>query len=149
MTNKIKGFLFLSVITLFLSSCAVYTSRNIKTGTTMPNDVRLNMTLDDYEFLGETQVEAEYHKYLGFITYVNTINGEPVSNNDNYVYLSGKRHIRVAGSKQITKALYKAYKEFPNADFIMPTMSTKEVQQLFLGKKIKVTAKIKAYKIRK
>ncbi len=149
MTNKMKTFLSLAVITLLLSSCSVYTGRNLKTGTTMPNDVRLNLTLDDYELLGETDIEVEYHQYLGFIQYTNTINGQPVTRNHNYVYLKGKKHIPVAGSKHLTKALFKAYKAYPNADFLMPAMTELETQQLFLGRKMKAKAKIKAYKIRK
>ncbi|MCB9335588.1 MAG: hypothetical protein H6586_05525 [Flavobacteriales bacterium] len=149
MTRSIKAIFAVAVISLLFSSCAVYTARNIKTGTTMPDIVRLNLTLDDYEFVGVTEIEAEYHRYLGLITYVNTINGKPVSNNDNYVFLRGRKHIQVAGSRQLTKALYKAYKEFPDADFLMPTMSTAQVQQMFLGRKVKVSAKVKAYKIRK
>lgn len=149
MTKNIKTLLSVTVISLLLSSCSVYTSSNIKTGTTMPNDVRLNMTLDDYEFLGKTEIEAEYHRYFGFITYLNTINGQSVTNNFNYVDLKGRRHIPIDGNRQLSKALFKAYKEYPDADFLMPTMSTMEVQQMFLGRKIKVTAKVKAYKIRK
>ena len=42
----------------------------------MPNEVRLDLTLDDYEFVGETEVEVEYHRYIGLITYVNTVNGQ-------------------------------------------------------------------------
>jgi len=149
MTKNIQKLLSVAVISLILSSCSVYTNSNIKTGTTMPDNVRLNMTLDDYELLGKTEIEAEYHRYLGFISYLNTINGQPVTNNFNYVDLKGRRHIQIDGNRQLSKALYKAYKEFPEADFLMPTMSTMEVQQMFLGRKIKVTAKVKAYKIRK
>lgn len=149
MTNKIQSFLSVAVIALLLSSCAVNTSRNMRTGSLMPDVVRLDLTLDDYEFVGQTEIEVEYHRYLRWITYTNTINGQPVTNNKNYVDLQGRRSVRLDGRGQLRKAMYKAYKEFPEADFLMPTMSTAEVQQLFLGRKIKVTAKVKAYKIRK
>lgn len=149
MTNKIKAFLSVAVITLLLSSCAVNTTRNMRTGSLMPDIVRLDLTLDDYEFVGQTEIEVEYHRYIGLFSYVNTINGQPVSNNQNYVSLQGNSDVRLDGRRQLRKAMYKAYKEFSEADFLMPTMSTQEVQQMFLGKKIKVTAKVSAYKIRK
>ncbi len=148
MTKMIKSFLSVTVIALLLSSCAVTNSRNIRTGTTTPNDVRLIMTLDDYEFLGDTEIEVEYHRYLGIISYLNTVNGAPVTNNANYVYLKGKEPIRL-GSRHLNRALIKAYKAYPNADFLMPAMSEVEIQQMFLGRKITAKAKIKAYKIRK
>ena len=149
MTNKLRTFLSITVVALLLSSCAVNTSRNMRTGSLMPDYVLLETKLDDYEFVGETEVEVEYHRYLGLITYVNTVNGQNVSRNRNYVNLQGTRNVRLDGRRQLRRAMFKAYKEFPEADFLMPTMSTEEVQQLFLGRKIKVVAKIKAYKIRK
>lgn len=149
MTNKLRTFLSITVVALLLSSCAVNTSRNMRQASLMPNEVRLDLTLDDYEFVGETEVEVEYHRYLGLITYVNTVNGQNVSNNRNYVNLQGTRNVRLDGRRQLRRAMFKAYKEFPAADFLIPTMSTEEVQQMFLGRKVKVSAKVKAYKIRK
>lgn len=149
MTKNIKIFLSVAVVTLLLSSCAVNTTRNMRQGSLMPDVVRLDLTLDDFEMIGETEVDVEYHRYLGLITYINKVNGQNVSNNQNFVNLQGQRNVRLDGRRQLRRAMYKAYKEFPNADFLIPTMSTEEVQQLFLGRKIKVTAKVKAYKIRK
>lgn len=148
MNNKIYSFLSLAVIALLLSSCSVTNVTKMRSGTTTPDDVRLLMTLDDYEFLGDTEIEVEYHRYFGLFSYINTINGDAVSNNRNYVYLRGRSPLRLA-PRHLNRALFKAYKAFPDADFLMPAMTTLETEQLFLGRKVKATAKIKSYKIKK
>ena len=148
MSNKIFSFLSLASLALLLSSCSVTNVTKMRSGTTMPDDVRLLMSLDDYEFLGDTEIEVEYHQYFGLFKYINTINGDPVSNNRNIVLLRGRSPVRLAPGP-LNRALYKAYKEYPEADFLMPAMTTMEREQLFLGRKVRVTAKIKVYKIRK
>lgn len=149
MTNKIFSFLSLATIAILLSSCSVSNVANMRSGTTMPDFVRLDVTLDDYEYLGETEIEVEYHKYFGIFTYFKTINGEAVSRrNKNFVYLSGRTPIKLR-PRRLNRALIKAYTAYPDADFLMPAMTTMETEQLFLGRKVKVTAKIKSYKIRK
>ncbi|MEQ8624037.1 MAG: hypothetical protein RJQ00_04255 [Vicingaceae bacterium] len=148
MTKKINYILSLATIAILLASCNVTNVTKLRSGTTMPDDVRLLMTLEDYEFLGETEIEVEYHRYFGLFTYINTINGEAVSNNRNFVYLSGRSPLRLY-PRQLNRALYKAYAAYPDADFLMPAMTTKETEQLFLGRKVTAKAKIKSYKIKK
>lgn len=148
MTKKINYILSLATIAILLASCNVTNVTRMRSGTTMPDDVRLLMTLEDYEFLGDTEIEVEYHRYLGLFTYINTINGEAVSNNRNFVYLRGRTPINLR-PRQLNRALYKAYTAYPDADFLMPSMTTMEVEQLFLGRKVTVRAKIKSYKINK
>ena len=148
MTKKIYSFLSLATIVVLLSSCNITNVTKMRSGTTMPDDVRLLMTLDDYEFLGDTEIEVEYHRYFGLFTYIYTINGEAVSNNRNFVYLTGRRPLRLT-PRQLNRSLYKAYKAYPDADFLMPAMTTLETEQLFLGRKVKATAKIKSYSIKK
>lgn len=149
MTNKIYSFLSLLTIALLISSCSITNTANVRSGTTMPDMVWLKMTLDDYEYLGETEIEVEYHRYFGLFKYINTINGEAYSRaNRNFVRLRGQTPIRL-NPPILDRAVYKAYKAYPDADFLMPTMTTMEVEQLFLGRKITVKAKIKSYKIRK
>jgi hypothetical protein len=46
------------------------------------------------------------------------------------------------------RALYDVYVKFPNADFTIPTYVIEEKENLFLGKKIKKTARIKVYKLK-
>lgn len=149
MTNKIFSFLTVAIVAIFLSSCSVSNVSTMRSGTTMPDFVRLDVTLDDYEYLGETEIEVEYHKYFGLFTYFNTINGEAVSRrNRNFVFLSGRTPVRLQ-PRRLNRALIKAYTAYPDADFLMPSMTTMETEQLFLGRKVKVTARIKSYKIRK
>jgi len=149
MTNKKYIFLSLATLFLLLSSCRMTSTSKLRSGTTMPDVVWLKMTLDDYEFLGDAEIEVEFHRYFGFIKYINTINGEPVAtSNRNFVRLQGRTPIRL-NPPVLDRALYKAYQDYPEADFLMPVMTVSEVQQLFLGRKVKVKAKIKMYKIKK
>lgn len=148
MTKKIYSFLALATMFVVLSSCNVTNVATMRSGTTMPDFVRLDVTLDDYEYLGETEIEVEYHKYFGLFNYLNSINGEAVSRrNRNFVVLAGRSPINLQ-PQLLNRALIKAYTAYPNADFLMPTMTTVETQQLFLGRKVKATAKIKSYKIK-
>ncbi len=149
MTNKIYSFLSLATLAILLASCSVTNVTKMRTGSTTPDFVRLDMTLDDYEYLGETEIEVEYHKYFGAFDYLNSINGEAVSRrNRTFVLLEGRSPINLQ-PRLLNRALIKAYTAHPEADFLMPSMTTMEVTQLFLGRKVKATAKIKAYKIRK
>tara|TARA_R110000868_G_scaffold40374_3_gene139369 strand:+ start:219 stop:671 length:453 start_codon:yes stop_codon:yes gene_type:complete len=150
MTNKIKYIFSIAALAFLLSSCS--SSRSVttmRTASTTPDIVRLEMTLDDYEFLGETEIEVEYLTYFGLFNYVNTINGNAVTaRNKSFVYLRGRTPINL-GSPLLNRALIKAYTAYPDADFLMPSMTAKEIEQLFLGKKVKMRATIKSYKIKK
>jgi hypothetical protein len=150
MKYNIKYICTVAAIAFLLSSCAGSRSvTKMSSTSTTPDIVRLEMTLDDYEFLGETEIEVEFHKYFGLFNYVNTINGAAVTaRNQSFVYLRGKTPVNL-GSPLLNRALIKAYKAYPDADFLMPSMTAMEIEQLFLGRKVKMSAKIKSYKIRK
>lgn len=149
MTNKKYILLSLATVLLLLSSCRMTSTTNLRSVSTSPDVVWLKMTLDDYEFLGDSEIEVEYHRYFGLIQYINTVNGEPVAaSNRNIVRLQGQSPVRL-NPAVLNRALYKVYQDYPEADFLMPVMTVQEVQQLFLGRKVKVKAKIKTYKIKK
>jgi hypothetical protein len=149
MTRKIYSILSLATLAMLLLSCSVSSVKKMPANSIMPELVLLETTLDDYEFLGDVEIEVEYHRYFGLFKYINTINGEPNSRrNKNFVYLRGKSPVNI-NPPLLNRALIKAYKEYPEADFLMPAITTMEVEQLFLGRKVKASAKIKAYKMKK
>ncbi|MFT7085964.1 MAG: hypothetical protein ACJAV5_001686 [Vicingaceae bacterium] len=150
MKYTIKHIFSVAALTLLLSSCSSSTNvTKMRSASTSPDIVRLEMTLDDYEYLGETEINVEYLRYFGVFSYVNAINGNAVTaRNKSFVYLQGRSPINL-GSPLLNRALIKAYKAYPDADFLMPSMTAKEIEKLFLGRKVKMSAKIKSYKIRK
>jgi hypothetical protein len=50
--------------------------------------------------------------------------------------------------KSMRRALYKVYAEFPDADYIHIVSTNVETHRMFLGRKVKKTSRVKAYKFR-
>ena len=48
----------------------------------------------------------------------------------------------------MSRALYKVYTEFPDADYIHIVSTNEEYNKMFLGRKVKKTSRVKAYKFR-
>lgn len=103
--------------------------------------------LEDYEVLGQTTVTVESRTYLGVIHIIDKVNDEPYNPRD-------KQIVRIYGSDMtylngdLNKAIYKVLEEYPDAEFLMPTIAKKEISKLFLGRYTKQTMVVKAYKLR-
>lgn len=109
--------------------------------------VRFDLTSNDVEFLGEMDISVNYSQYLGIIKIFELINNQEVSARTvNSMVMYGKRNVPL--SPVLDRALYDVYIKYPNADFTIPVYVIEEQQNLFMGKKIKKTARIKAYKIK-
>ena len=116
----------------------------VQTTSFVPDYVRVEANINDYELLGETTITVESRQYLGFINKIDKINDEDYNFRDvKIVELEGKTNIRLTGD--IKKALYKVVEEYPNADYYVPVMKKTEVDRMFLGKYVKKSVTIKAY----
>lgn len=116
----------------------------VQTTSFVPDYVRVEANINDYEQLGETTITVESRQYLGFINKIDKINDEDYNFRDvKIVELEGKTNIRLTGD--IKKALYKVVEEYPNADYYVPVMKKTEVDRMFLGKYVKKSVTIKAY----
>lgn len=112
-----------------------------------PDYVRVDANINDYVQLGETTVTVESREYLGFINKIDKINDEDYNFRDvKIVKLEGKTNIKLNGD--IKMALYKVIEEYPNADYYVPVMKQTEVERMFLGKYIKESVTLKAYKLK-
>ena len=133
---------------LLVSSCAsINTSRSGRSSSFLPDMVRFDLTSNDVEFLGEMDISVNYSQYLGIIKIFELINNQEVSARTvNSMVMYGKRNVPL--SPVLDRALYDVYIKYPNADFTIPVYVIEEQQNLFMGKKIKKTARIKAYKIK-
>jgi hypothetical protein len=133
---------------LLLSSCASnYTFRSSRTSSFLPDMVKFDLTSSDVQFLGEMDISVNYSQYMGIIKIFELINEKEVSARTiNTMAIYGNRNVPL--SPTLNRALYDVYMKYPEADFTVPVYVIEEQKNMFLGKKIKKTARIKAYKIK-
>lgn len=141
--NSICILLFLAIVGL--SSCVSHHAVN-KTYF-RPDEVRLELNMQDMEYVGQVTVETEYKRYLGLLIKMLTINGEPY-NSRQYTISDLALNPYVHCSKYIQKALYKVTDTYPEADYAIPTFYKKEVEHMFGGKIIKESMIIKVYRLK-
>ena len=142
-----KNIFKLVVLSLVLSSCAVTNSHNF--GDSLRSRSYVELNLDDIQYLGETEISYEYSRYLFVGTRVISINGELPNNSEkHYVELptNALSNIWSIFEPNMKRALYKAYLEYPNADYIEITTTNVKTHKMFLGRKIRKSANVKAYK---
>jgi hypothetical protein len=120
----------------------------VQSASFVPDYVRVDANINDYEQLGETTVTVESREYLGFISKIDRVNGIDYNFRDvKIVELEGNTNIKLNGN--IKKALYKVIDEYPNADYYVPVVKKTEIEKMFLGKYKKESVVIKAYSLKK
>jgi len=111
-----------------------------------PDYVRLDMTMADYEYLGDVTMEVVY-KHYGLWRKVLTINGVPY---DPRYYtktdIDFTKTVKMSGLMR--KASYKIVEMYPNADYIVPASSRKEYEHMLAGRNIKETMTVKVFGMR-
>jgi len=134
------------IFALVLESCAVKNHHNV--GTPLNNKrVLIELEIDDIQLLGETEISYKYSRYLGLIIRTISINGkQPDNSNKHYVNLPVSQSFWSFFDLKMKRALYKAYVEFPEADYFEIKNTNTQSHQMFLGAKIKKTVTLKAYK---
>ena len=110
-------------------------------------DTHLEMTMDDLNYLGESEISVEYDTYLGFITKIQKVNGEP------YDPFYTRRLSIPTQSFSLTEggldlAAYKVLEDYPQATFFQVVFKSTEKERLFLGSVKKTTAKVRAYSLK-
>jgi hypothetical protein len=148
MKYLIKIFLPFCLLILLISSCAsINTSRSGRSSSFLPDMIRFDLTSANVELLGEMDISVNYSQYLGIIKIFELINDQEVSARTiNTMSMYGRRNLPL--SPVLNRALYDVYMKYPDADFTIPVYVIEEQKNLFMGKKIKKTARIKAYKIK-
>lgn len=110
------------------------------------NEVRLEMGMNDLQYLGETEISIEYTSYLWVIKSIEKVNGEkydPV--NKKMLTMPRSCNFRNAN---LDKAAYKLVEKFPDAVYFQIVFETKHIDKLFLGSVHKESAKVKAYRLK-
>ena len=139
--RHIYRYLLAAALIVSLSACSVTRHRPYSMDGT-----RLNVTMDDLEYLGETEISVDYRKYIGFISVIDAINGKV------YDRVETKKlelsNVPEGLYRYLDRASYKLVEDFPEADYYIVTMQKISRTMLFLGSDITVRARIKAYRFK-
>ena len=138
---KLFRYIAIAAVIILISSCSI-----VRKTAYAPNWTQLNLSLEDLEYIGDTEISIEYSKYLGIFTKYEKVNGE-IYNGLEQTYTSPSRGLPLLTPK-LRKASYVLYDRFPNADYFIVTGTTVNKTKLFLGSEIEAKARIRAYKFK-
>lgn len=142
--KKVLLFLLPMFMMAFVSCSSMRTLEKAPAGSMTP-EVRLNISLDDIEYLGESTIRVSTRSYFGCIKQIDMVNGEVFDRHNNTTTsLMGNLDIKLHGD--IALAAGKVIQDYPEADYFVPVSYKDEVTNLFLGKLSTKTMVIKAYK---
>lgn len=110
------------------------------------DETRLELTMDDFTYLGETTISAEYTKY-GLVTRIKTINGEKYNPRLQKSAWLGPDFPNLTGSP-LQKSLYKVIEEYPEGTYFIPVNRKKENKYMIGGKYVVETMTVKVYKFK-
>jgi hypothetical protein len=134
-------FLLISLIVV-TSSCSFR-----RVGKSLPSssiNTQVNLTMDDLEYIGEVKGASIQTYLLGF-----PIGGK--RQNFGQVGVGNGGFSRVSffsRNRGMNNALYNALSSQPDADFVLPISFDFEVNKMFLGRKVKINIRAKAFKIK-
>jgi len=146
-----KKFTILLIIgfALFATSCTLgkFSYKTAPATSFTPQIVRLDLTMDQFEYLGETEISVTSKTYFCMFRKIESINGLPKElRNKKITVFYGNKDIPVNGIMK--RAAYKVIEDFPNADYYVPVSYQEEVNRMFLGNTKTIKMKIKAYKFK-
>ena len=147
-----KKIIILSIVgfALLSTSCTLgrFSHKTVPATSFAPQVVKLNLTLDQFEYLGEVEISVSQKTYFGMFTKLDSINGLPKDiHNKKFTKFYGNKDIPIKGIMK--RAAYKAIEEFPDADYYIPVNYQKNVSRMFLGSSKTKKMRIKAYKLKK
>lgn len=146
--KKILTFAITAMMLVAMSSCTVskhVANNNYKTPF-KPNCTRLNLTMNDYEFLGQETIEVQYKVYLGIFAKLYTVNGEKYIPRQ-YTVTNLNMAVPSGLSIYMRKAMYKIFEKFPGADYIVPLYAQKQVEHMNGGRIVTKKMTFKAYRV--
>ncbi len=144
---------FYSTLLVLFSLLAFNSCRGVyvyNTGQTLgltPKEIRLDLCMDDFDFLGETTISVESRVYFGIFRTIDRINEIDYNFREfKNLSLTGWSSLNLKGN--LKKAAYKVVEDYPDADYYVPVYATREVDRMFLGRYEKELLVIKAYKLK-
>lgn len=140
---KVVRLMLMCAIALIATSCGTV-SKNTSFSF---NDVRLEMGMEDLEYLGEAEISVDYTTYIGMFCSIQKINGETYDpTNKKLLNIPGQNLFK---SEKLNLAAYKLVELFPEAVYFQVVFETRDVNKLFLGSTKRDYAKVRAYNIKK
>lgn len=143
-----KIYIFSIALIIILSSCGSFnTLSKAKTTPFAIQEVRLELRASDFELLGETEVTYSFRSYLGVFRTLDSLNNQAVNlRSIEKVKLKGDQDLALSNFGK--RAAVKILKEYPEADYYVPSYTKEEITKMFLGRKVNTTIKLKAYKLK-
>jgi len=141
--RNIRTLLLLFSFIVFLSSCSTLNIVGRSTPSVNMN-AQFNFTTEDLEFLGEVNGTSSQSYVLGF----------PVGGRRKFYANVGIAHSGLINgpfgnrNRGYNNALYDALSSKSNADFILPISVSYTIQRQFLGRKVYINIKGKAFKLK-
>lgn len=147
--KKLLAFAMATIVLVAMSSCTVsqhVANKNYKTPF-KPNQTRLYLTMNDYEYLGQETIEIQYKLVLGIFSKLYTVNGEKYIPRT-YTVTNLNMAVPAGLSPYMKKAMYKIFEKFPGADYIVPLYTQKSVDHMNGGRYVTQSMTFKAYRVK-
>lgn len=141
---KKLSFLFCIVCALVLTSCG--TAKHAKVF--RPDNVQLNISLSELQYLGDCEISVSYDTYFGIFTRINTVNGEAY-NSLEHTSADITPFMGTLSSGPVELAAYKVLQQYPTASYFLPICQTTTTTKLLFGSEKTVNATVRAYSLKK
>ena len=140
---KYCKYLSVALLMLTLVGCGTSTNKRLYTA----DYTHFHILMNDLQFIGETEISITYSTYLGFISDIQTVNGEVYNSTKKKTVRLDDRNIGSLG--KLDKAAYKVREQFPEARYYQVVSKQRVREKLFLGSNVTEKAVIRAYKFKK
>ncbi len=128
----------LSAIVISMSSCTI----RQRVVPLTPINAQVNFDMDDLEYIGDLVGSSEQSYFLGIIPYGGRKYHAGV------LTTQGGLGIALPNNRGYNNALYDALMQRPDADLVLPVSYERVTDQQFLGRRVNLTVRCKAYKIK-
>lgn len=145
--KRIISILTVVAVVVLASSCVSQRKVSTEAAAFRPDVVRLNMTMEDYEYLGNVTVSAEYTRYLGIFVKVRYINDNPY-NSRFKTYTKINMDSKFSISSYLHQALYKVTEQYPNADYVVPASYKAEKRLMNGGRYVREEMTVKVFRLK-
>jgi hypothetical protein len=138
-----RNFYFLVIFFGFtlITSCSL--RRIGKAVPTSSLNTQVNLTMEDLDYIGEVKGTSTQTYLLGI-----PIGGKRQYYGQIGVGSSGFSRSPAFQNRGMDNALYEALNSKPDLDFVLPIAYDFEVNRMFLGRKVKINVRAKAFKIK-
>jgi hypothetical protein len=139
---KVYKVIIMAVAAFFFTACGTTKSSSPYTVGT-----RLELSMNDLQFLGESEISCEYDTYFGIIRHLTKVNGEAyVPGNTTQLNLPAS--LLNFNNKGMRVAAAKLLQQYPEGTYFQVVMDTKNTDVSFLGSSTKRTVKVRVYKFK-